>query len=150
MFADVSRLAQVFEKSTVSESVTVWKERIWDEILHFHPEASGVEPEPEPVPVPVPAAGPEPEPEPAAAADSDQIKELLHEYKQAKKDALAAPGEQSLQTAYREKKRQYKRAKDAAQSPPEQEPVGAARRLSFPAVSAAASIASQAEPPRRS
>ena len=146
MFADASRLAQVFEKSTVSESVTVWKERIWDEILHFHPEASGVEPDPEPVPVPVP----EPEPEPAAAADSDQIKELLHEYKQAKKDALAAPGEQSLQTAYREKKRQYKRAKDAAQSPPEQEPVAAARRSSFPAVSAAASIASQAEPPRRS
>ena len=43
-----------------------------------------------------------------------------------------------------------KRAKDAAQSPPGQEPVAAARRSSFPAVSAAASIASQAEPPRRS
>jgi len=122
------------------EPVSAWKGRIWEEILHFHPEASG-------------AHAPEPELGDVtrrSRSQSEEVQELFAGYKQAKKDARAAPGDQSLQAAYREKKRQYKRAKDAAQSPPEQEPVGAARRLSFPAVSAAASNASQAEPPRRS
>ena len=105
---------QEFEKSTDVEPVSAWKERIWEEILHFHPEASG-------------AYAPEPEPGAAtrrSRSQSDEVHELFAGYKQAKKDARAAPGDQSLQAAYREKKRRYKRAKDAAESEsePEQEP----------------------------